>query len=123
MQLCGKLPQDTAVDLELTDLYEPSEEPSRDSFSKHAFLTEEQHFHLDMFYRRVDSDYKNVVTYYESEKKKSDHSSPLEECRATYEDEHEEVGSSALSVEYFTFLPCLSRMTQTERVSMESVGP
>ena len=79
MQLCGKLPQDTAVDIDLTDLYEPSEEPSSDSFSKHAFLTEEQHFHLDMYYRRVDSDYKNLVTCYESEKKKSDHSSPLED--------------------------------------------
>ena len=28
MQLCGKLPQDTAVDIDLTDLYESSEEPS-----------------------------------------------------------------------------------------------
>ena len=79
MQLCGKLPQDTAVDLKLTDLYEPSEEPSINSFSKDAFLTEEQHFHLDMFYRRVDSDYKTLVACYESEKKKSDHSSPFED--------------------------------------------
>jgi hypothetical protein len=79
MQLCGKLPQDPAVDLELTDLYESPEEPSSDSFSRPAFLTEEQHFHLDMFYRRVDSDYKTLVTCYESEKKKSDHSSPFED--------------------------------------------
>lgn len=76
MQLCGKLPQDTAIDL--TDLYKPSEEPSTDSYSKPAFLTEEQLFHLDIFYKTVDLDYKTLVTCYESEKKKAGHSPHFE---------------------------------------------
>ena len=74
LQLSGKLPQDAAADL--TDIYQPSEESVSVSSSQCTLLNEEQLFHLEIFYRMVDSDYKALLSAYEKDK---DHASCIED--------------------------------------------